>query len=343
MSKIWVLLTWWTPSAKETNTGRVSDSWAAFKDECIRILDHKAGVDIYEVFNLDSSDFRGEQHEQLALKIEEVIQRNRQYIGIVIIHGTDTNAWTLASHSYMIKGLWIPMIHTWSILPNEDPRSDFPRNFSWALDGIFENEILWVYQYFWDHLLPWVKVTKQYTDTYKPFVDPHSRMSYGILDSQWVFRVDPYFRDAINQAHRETSQVLDIDTRIEKNIEQVVLHPFMDYSIFDYYRELWKKWIFIQGYGDANVPTSTDFQDAIKRCIESGIIILLWSQCIHWERHANYEGGKKLLDTWAILMRHHTNEAALCKLAWALKKYEWDSWKIRSAIERDVNGDLVIM
>jgi len=339
MGKIWVILTWWTPACDNTEAWRIPWNQEAFTHKLLTILEWRAGVDMIPVFNIDSSDFRWTEHEDLAKCILK--ESSKDHIGYVVIHGTDTNAYTLASHSYMIKWLPVPVVHTWSVIPLQQIGSDFPSNFAWAVDAVLESELLWTYQFFWDSLSPWVHVTKQKTNSLKPFITPRINHSFGFMDSKRKFHVDQKFKEIMNQAHKETSTVLDIDIKLEKDIESIKMTPFTDFAIFDFFREQWKKWILIEGFWDANVPTSEEFQEAIRRCIDSWMIILLWTQCLFWERTANYEWWKKLIDMWAILMKNHTNEAAIGKLAWVLEKYKWNLEKVRSTIERDVNGDSI--
>ena len=340
MDKVWVLLTWWTPTCEDTEFWRAPGDSNVFRDELISMVEQDISVDVINVISTDSSDLRASDHEILAQEIKN--QSWKGYRGFVIIHGSDTNAYTLATHSYMVKWLSIPIIHTGSNIPLHDAHSDFPANFVWSIDAIFWDELLWTYQFFWHMLNPGVKITKQNTNSLYPFMTPHNHASFGIQGSDWKFHIDPVFREAINKAHRKTSTILDIDTHLEKDIELIKLTPFMDYNIFDFYRESGKKWILIEGFGDGNTPTSDEFQQTIQRCIDSGMIILLWSQCVRGERFANYEWWQKLIDMGAILMRHHTSEAALWKLSWALWKYGSDLDEVKAAILRDVNWDLIL-
>lgn len=341
MDKIWVILTWGTPTCEETEVWRVPQGSSAFRDKLLWIIEQRVRIDVIELLNKDSSDFHPEEHSAIAEKVLE--ESGEWYRGFVVIHGTDTNAYTLASNSYMIKWLPVPVIDTGSSIPLEQWHSDFPMNFCGALDVVFEDELLWIYHFFWGNLHPGNKVTKLYSNSLKPFVSPRTKMSFGVTDSSGRFHIDQTFRDAINDAHKATSTVLDIDIEIEKNVELIKLTPWTDYNIFDFYRKSWKKGLVIEWYWDWNVPTDSEFQWKIQECIESGMIILLSTQCLYWERLFSYEWGRKLIDIWAIPVKYLTNEAAIAKLSWALRKYEWMPEEIRGAIQRDINGDSVLL
>ena len=80
-------------------------------------------------------------------------------------------------------------------------------------------------------------MTKQKTNSLKPFLTPRINHSFGFMDSERRFHIDPKYKEAMNWAHRETSTILDIDVKLEKDIESVKITPFTDFAIFDFLRE----------------------------------------------------------------------------------------------------------
>jgi L-asparaginase/Glu-tRNA(Gln) amidotransferase subunit D len=137
-----------------------------------------------------------------------------------------------------------------------------------------------------------------------------------------------------------------------------MLTPSTDSSILDWYREKWIKAIIIEGFGDWNVPSypevsCTDnesrdlhkqqymraklFHERIKRCIDAGIIVVLWSQCHTWVVDHKYTWGQQMLWWWALSADQHTLPAIRWKLAYLLKHSD----NIPRDFTKNISGELL--
>ena len=79
---------------------------------------------------IDSSDMRPEHWQQIACSIRDNYDR---YDGFVVLHGTDTMAYTASALSFMLQGLSKPVIITGSQLPIGEVRTDGEENLITAL------------------------------------------------------------------------------------------------------------------------------------------------------------------------------------------------------------------
>ncbi len=135
---------------------------------------------------------------------------------------------------------------------------------------------------------------------------------------------------------------LDIDTELEEKVVVFKLYPSIDYSTFDYYLKEWIRGIVLEWYWDWNTPTNEIFQDKIKSCLKAGMVVILKSQCVYGSSTSKYAGWKALLDMWCVTWRNLTSESAYTKLMWALKKYNWDTCKIKEVLWQGINGDMLL-
>jgi len=95
-------------------------------------LERLVSLDYIELLNLDSTDVENSHRIELAKIIS---QYKDQYDGIVVLHGTDTLAYTASSLSYMLIGIDKDVIITGAQRPGYGS-SDFDRNFIKAIKAI---------------------------------------------------------------------------------------------------------------------------------------------------------------------------------------------------------------
>ena len=88
-------------------------------------------LEVEDYCSLDSANIRPEDWSRLALRIGEIIAA---YDGVVIIHGTDTMAYTASMLSFMLQNPPIPIVLTGSQLPLGAPMSDAADNCLCAIE-----------------------------------------------------------------------------------------------------------------------------------------------------------------------------------------------------------------
>ena len=134
----------------------------------------KCGVNVESyVFDkiIDSSDM----HPDVWVKLVKVIQENYdRYTGFVILHGTDTMAYTASALSFMLNNLSKPVILTGSQLPIGDLRTDGKENLMTSIEiaGAVENGepvVQEVCIYFENHLMRGNRTTKQNAENFNAF------------------------------------------------------------------------------------------------------------------------------------------------------------------------------
>ncbi|MBX2965976.1 MAG: asparaginase [Cyclobacteriaceae bacterium] len=282
---------------------------------------------------IDSSNISPEHWKLLA----EVIRDNyAAHDGFVILHGTDTMAYTASALSFMLEGLSKPVILTGAQLPIIDPRSDARENLITALeiaaakkdDRAIVPEVCIYFDY---ELLRGNRSKKVESMQFDAF----DSGNYPALAKAGV-KID-YNHAAIRQA---VNNELTLRTNLDSSIailklfpgisEQVVLSVFNNTSL---------KAVILETYGAGNAPTNSWLIEALQQVIARGVIVVNVSQCPGgMVVQGKYATSKELMQAGVLSGRDMTTEAALTKLMVLLANY--DTAQCRQLVEQNLAGEL---
>lgn len=276
----------------------------------VKMLDYK--IDNIQ-FNppIDSSDMNVEHWRSMARSIADNYDK---YDGFVVLHGTDTMAYTASALSFMLQNLEKPVIITGSQLPIGEVRTDGEENLITALqiaagrepDGtptVREVAIL-----FENYLWRGNRSTKRSADNFDAFRSNNypelAKIGLGIQ----------YNRTALERHQQQLPLKLypDMDT----NVLAIDLFPGLNERIFKHMLSTpGAKGIVMRTYGTGNGPTEAWFLDAVRRTVDSGVVIVNVTQCINGGvRAKRYITGGKLTSSGVIPGYDITFEAALTKM-----------------------------
>ncbi len=260
---------------------------------------------------IDSSDMSPEHWQDIAHSIADNYDK---YDGFVVLHGTDTMAYTASALSFMLQYLAKPIIITGSQLPIGEVRTDGEENLITALqiaaargrDGhpmVQEVAIL-----FNNYLWRGNRATKRSADHFNAF----RTYNYPYL-AHIGLGID-YHEEALTM--RNPAEPLKVEYRLEPSVMVIDLFPGISETTLRHLLFTPQiKGIVLRTFGAGNAPTSPWFIQAVKEACESGRIILNVTQChngsVHPER---YVAGDMLAATGVISGRDITTEAALTKM-----------------------------
>ena len=256
--------------------------------------------------SLDSSNITPDDWARLARRIGD---QSGEVDGAVLIHGTDTMAYTASMLAFMLQGIPIPVVLTGSQLPLGVPMSDAADNLRCALHMAASGRG-GVYVAFDRKIMLGCRTSKVRTVSFNAF----ESINYPYVGEVNAFglqlRLEP----------SPSRRPFRVETAYSDRIAVLKLFPGMDPDIFRFLQERGYEGIYIEGFGLGGVPfLKSDFTAEIRRASLSGLPILVGSQCRYEGSNLSvYETGQRILECGGIPVHDMTQEAVVAKLMWCL-------------------------
>lgn len=276
----------------------------------IKMLDYD--IDNVQFDNpIDSSDMNPRHWQEIARTIEDNFD---SFDGFVVLHGTDTMAYTASALSFMLENLHKPVIITGSQLPIGEVRTDGEENLITALQTAASTEpdgqptVQEVAILFENYLWRGNRATKMSADNFNAFKS-NNYPSLAKIGLSIQFNHDALWRV-------KEKRPLKVHTGLNTDIIVVYVNPGMtEASLVQQLETPGVKGIVLKTYGAGNAPTAKWFNEAIRRAVDRGVVIMNVTQCVNGGvRQKRYYTGN-LLDKAGVISGHDiTTEAALTKM-----------------------------
>ena len=277
---------------------------------------------------IDSSDMTPARWTDISHCIADHYE---QYDGFVVLHGTDTMAYTASALSYMLENLTKPVIFTGSQLPIGQLRTDGKENLITAVEIAAAKDeeghamVPEVGIFFGGHLLRGNRTTKQSAEEFNAF----ESFNYPHLVDAGVNIT--YHRDRILKPDfsKPMTPIFSLFPGIREDLIRHIIHtPNL-------------KAIVMRTFGSGNAPQSPWLLNALREGTRNGKVIVNISQCLQGAvEMSRYDCGYHLQEAGVISGKDQTVESAVTKLMFLQSHYPDDPDTVRHLMTQSIRGEM---
>ncbi|MEH0154938.1 asparaginase [Limibacter armeniacum] len=285
---------------------------------------------------IDSSNIKASHWATLASLVEEFYD---EFDSFVILHGTDTMAYSASALSYMLDNLQKPVIFTGAQLPIGMPRTDARENLIASLemaaarDENGEMLIKEVCICFNNVLLRGNRSKKVQSVNFTAF----KSYNYPALAEAGIH----IEYNEVLLWKNQSQELMQAFTEMDENVVIIKLFPGMTHHYLEAILSIpGLKGVVLETYGSGNTPTDDWLIDSLKRAIDRGIVIVNISQCTGgYVLQGRYETSVHLEEIGVIGGGDMTTEAAITKLMYLFGRYK-DRNKVKILMKKSLRGEI---
>ena len=274
--------------------------------------------------NMVSSDW--------ARVARDIVDNYEQFDAFVVLHGTDTMAYTASALSFMLENLCKTVVVTGSQIPLCRPRNDGVANLLGSLAVAGHFDIPEVTLFFGSRLLRGCRASKVNASSLEgafnaPNSTPLGQVGIGI-DVKWnLVKHVPHHGLCFRPGFSNNVSILRIYPGQFTTLAQSIAPPL--------------KGLILQTFGAGNGPDQdVYFLSTLKAASARGLVVVNVTQCHRGCVEAHYATGTALAEAGVVSGLDMTCEAALIKLGWLLSRYPGDPMQVRKMMTVDMRGEL---
>ncbi len=260
---------------------------------------------------IDSSAATPRDWQRLA---SEIADRYRDHAGIVVLHGTDTLAWTAASLAYQLQGIDRPVVVTGAMRPLEAPGSDALANIELALSFAANPALQEVAIAFGGQLLRGVRARKWHSRADNAFASPNYPRLGERVGSDAVL----YPGRGLERQQRGAPrfELPDYAPLADGGVARLVLWPGISArQVAAWLDDSRLQGALLEVWGGGNVPEDPALLEALAAASGEGKLLAAIGQCPHGHIEiGQYAAGQGLTAAGVLSGEAMTPEAALTKL-----------------------------
>lgn len=282
---------------------------------------------------LDSSNISAEHWLKIALDISD---NYHDYDGFIVLHGTDTMAYSASALSFMLKGLCKPVIFTGSQLPLVELRSDAPSNIINSLLLASNPSLSQVCLCFGNRILRGCRSTKIHANGFNAFSSPNFP-DIGKIGS--TIEINKNLQLPCRES--PSLSLLNFQPPKQPVVGALRLFPGLSSTFIHNILQEPLQGLVLETFGAGNAPeTNASFLRVIQEACDRGVLIVNITQCLKGMVHPHlYASGNALAHAGVISGCDMTAEAALTKLFFLLSEIK-NLQEQKKLMQTNLRGEL---
>lgn len=291
-----------------------------------------------ELMSVFSEDMTPGHWETIAREVYKEMESGVE--GVIVAHGTDTMAYTASALAFAIKNKPVPVVFVGAQRSSDRPSTDAALNliaaFIVASKAPFAESVISMHASISDNLNVvhrGVKCRKMHTsrrDAFQSINDkPIALVDINTREIKVIGEVYEYRGDK----HPE------LKAKFDDRVALVKVYPGMQQEVIDFLVDKGFHGIVVEGTGLGHMPNR--LIDSVKRATESGIPVVMTSQCLFGHVNMNvYSTGRRLLEAGVIPGHDMLPETAYVKLSWILGSISRELGEVRKWITTNIAGEI---